>query len=278
MSAIVGLVAARPETIFEDYRRVLALGQVAPPESGDPLQMVTLDAGGDPGFSSPPWQLDGVARAWGLAPGGFQLLDLPGLCPAGRGRKTPPAPGGRMILLAVPGLETGWGVRGAVAMWAAAGGEPVADPRPGPGHLARVPRGMTGGRPAVVCDGILWGVGGGSTGKGYLERNVLLAGNDPVAVDSIALQLAGMDPARFPWLQMMQDAGLGTCEAARIEVRGHTDLLDRPFSGAQWCGPGACRNLGGISWPDLLWRLWSRKRILRRYRESAWGRLALTCQ
>ena len=277
MAAIVGLVEARPETIFDDYRRVLELGRVEPPETDDPVTLVTLAAGGDPGFGSPPWQSEGVARAWGLEKGDHRVRNLSGTCVADAGGDMLVSPGARPVLLAVPALETGWGVRNAVAMWAACRGTGVSDPRRELAALAATLQEPTALRPAVVCDAVLWGVGAGSTGRSYLVRNVLLAGDDPVAVDCIALQLAGMDPAGFPWLGKLQEAGLGTGDPSAIEVRGHVDLLAKAFAGARWCGPGGCPRRGRIAPADLIWRLMRRKRMLRQYRESAWGRLAVTC-
>ncbi len=277
MAAIVGLVEARPETIFDDYRRVLELGRVQPPASDETATLVTLAGGGDPGFGVPSWQPAGVARAWGLEQGDYRNRNLPGTCPAHVDEDMLASEDGRPVLLSVPSLEAGWGVRNAVAMWAAARGTGVSDPRRELAALTAALRQPDVPRPAVVCDGVLWGVGAGSTGRSYLVRNVLLAGEDPLAVDCLALQLAGLDPGDFPWLGKLHEEGLGTCDPSAIEIRGHAELVAKAFAGARWCGPGGCPRAGRTSPADLIWRLTRRKRMLRRYRESAWGRLAVSC-
>jgi hypothetical protein len=62
MRAVVALVEARPETIIEDYARVLELAGLAELVGGGPVTLVpqARPGGWFPGAGSPPWQLDGV--------------------------------------------------------------------------------------------------------------------------------------------------------------------------------------------------------------------------
>lgn len=62
MRAVVALVEARPETIIEDYQRVIGLANLAVSAGSDPVVLVTGGGSGPwaPGAGSPPWQLDGV--------------------------------------------------------------------------------------------------------------------------------------------------------------------------------------------------------------------------
>ena len=62
MRAIVALVEARPETIVEDYARVLGLAGLAETLGDGPVALIpqTRPGGWFPGAGSPPWQLDGV--------------------------------------------------------------------------------------------------------------------------------------------------------------------------------------------------------------------------
>lgn len=62
MRAVVALVEARPETIIEDYQRVIGLARLAAPLGREPVVLVTDGGSGPwaPGAGSPPWQLDGV--------------------------------------------------------------------------------------------------------------------------------------------------------------------------------------------------------------------------
>ncbi len=276
MPATVGIVEARPESIVDDYRRVLQLGGLEPPGEDSVLRMVTVSQGGAPGFSSPAWQAPGVRKSWDLGPGRDQVLALEGPCPSLAANACFEPDSGPLLLLTVPVLEAGWGVRGAVAAWAGACGLAAGDPRSTPQSLAAGLARQTGRCLGVVCDGVLWGIRGGTIGKDYLQRNVLLAGTDPVAVDCIALQLAGMDPADFPWLQVLQQRNLGTADPEAIVLRGDVGLLAAPFAGAPLAGPGRGGRAVSSRIQELFWRLVRRRRIFHRYRESAWGRLALS--
>jgi len=62
MRAIVALVEARPETIIEDYARVIGLAGMAELLGDGPVALVpqVRPGGWFPGAGSPPWQLDGV--------------------------------------------------------------------------------------------------------------------------------------------------------------------------------------------------------------------------
>jgi hypothetical protein len=66
MRAVVALVEARPETIIEDYQRVLELAGLADVLGDHPVALVpqTRSGGWFPGAGSPPWQLDGVLSWW----------------------------------------------------------------------------------------------------------------------------------------------------------------------------------------------------------------------
>jgi hypothetical protein len=62
MRAVVALVEARPETIIEDYHRVLELAGLGSLVSGSQVALVAQIRSGSwfPGAGSPPWQIDGV--------------------------------------------------------------------------------------------------------------------------------------------------------------------------------------------------------------------------
>lgn len=79
----------------------------------------------------------------------------------------------------------------------------------------------------AVLDGTLWHVG--PRGR-VVARHVLIAGNDPVAVDALALRLAGYGPREIPWLRQCAERGLGTADVAGMQVTGHTNLLDLDFA------------------------------------------------
>jgi hypothetical protein len=62
MRAVVALVEARPETIIEDYGRVIELAGFSGMLADSPVALVpqARPGGWFPGAGSPPWQLDGV--------------------------------------------------------------------------------------------------------------------------------------------------------------------------------------------------------------------------
>ena len=62
MRAVVALVETRPETIIEDYGRVIELAGLAEMMGDSPVTLVPQARSGGwfPGTGSPPWQLDGV--------------------------------------------------------------------------------------------------------------------------------------------------------------------------------------------------------------------------
>jgi len=113
MRAAVAIVESRPETVLDDYRRVLDLAGLAP--DGGPCRLVADGgpAGGwFPGAISPPWQLAGT------------LADLPGpteiyaLDEAGRRLRTP-EPSWRSVLAetgATLAPEESWDPRRAPAI------------------------------------------------------------------------------------------------------------------------------------------------------------------
>jgi hypothetical protein len=78
----------------------------------------------------------------------------------------------------------------------------------------------------AVIDGTLWHVG--PRGRA-VARHVVIAGDDPVAVDAIALRLAGLGPRDVPWLGVHAGRGLGAVEPAQIRLVGNTGLLDLDF-------------------------------------------------
>jgi len=73
----------------------------------------------------------------------------------------------------------------------------------------------------VVVDG-LRGMTDGPTGGTLTDppMRLILAGADPVAVDTVGALVMGYDPQSIPYLAWAAGAGLGTDDVARITVRG----------------------------------------------------------
>lgn len=281
MRTVVALVEAHPETIVEDYRRVLDLGQLKAVVGVLAPQVLaaSVTSGFVPGWGATPWQLDGTlawlgerarqTRIMNLTEAGAGLLPeaalwqdvllrhqtrsaaaeslrlrrfdshplptaLAGMLPAGVQLPVGLAEGPALLLTA-PTLRPGWGVAGACEMvqslmtrGASLGRHAsAAEVAVAAVEVARAVMPNLG----VVLDGTLWGIGSGGRGRRCVARNVLLAGTDPVAVDAVALRLAGRDPGRLSWLRLCHDRGLGRVQARDIRLVGRTDLLDLDFGG-----------------------------------------------
>jgi len=338
MQATVALVQARPETILEDYRRVMELAGLGPSNwPACPFLLAGQDrAGWFPGNGCPPWQLDGVLQALGGGPsdanfaasrqtgshsGDWQVVavdpaaggllgpargwvweevlarrgaaqslasdldrtpfhsqsPLPALTSAlPDGLSFPPSLQGRpALLLPVPRMLPGWPLAGSVALLMGLHGRlrrnlkvPLSEVRAEGIAMARELFPKLG----VVMDATMWSI---ARGNGYqaVARNVLLAGDDPVAVDATAARLAGLDPRSIPWLRLCGERNLGAVAESDIHLKGSRELLDLDFQvspdtlGTESMNPLA-RSDGG-----LLWRFWRKPMILKKHKSSPWGRL-----
>lgn len=72
----------------------------------------------------------------------------------------------------------------------------------------------------AVMDGVF--AGGGANPRNLVpqERNIILASADTVALDAVALRLAGYDPMHISYIRMAHEAGLGSGELSEIDVVG----------------------------------------------------------
>ncbi|MFT5234592.1 MAG: hypothetical protein ACI9UK_002605 [Candidatus Krumholzibacteriia bacterium] len=283
MRTVVALVETQPETIEQDYQRVMKLAKlpssVRRPTLENPLNILA-DSPGDrfePGFGVAPWQVRAMLSSLGEHVNAAQVVavSIEGVKATGHNflRKqvldhfSHPevtaeflrphrhvsqvlhpaldealASGVQLpiglahssgVLLSAPTNDTVWGLSGAVAMLPriVLGGvkiprstslsESVAE------SLAVVGEVMP--HLSAILDGTLWGVSKNEGRSLCVARNVVLAGSDPLAVDVVAMRLAGIDPQQVPWVRMCQERGLGHSRREEITVAGHTDLLDLDF-------------------------------------------------
>ncbi len=325
MRTVVALVETRPETITEDYRRVLDLAGLDSIVLAEPPQVLLASdsAGFRPGWGATPWQLNAV-----LAWLGEQARDSSVVAVDQRGAR--PVPGdtwwrdsmvqylakeagpeflrkhrhvsqllhpaldailpdgvqvpvglasGPSLLLASPALRRGWGLAGAVDMLqrlvtcgaAPRRRAPIAEVAAEALGVAREVMPDLG----VVIDGTLWGVPEGAGGRNCVARNILLAGSDPLAVDVVAMRLAGIDPLRVPWVRICMDRGFGQAHPSSVRVVGQADLLNLDFD-LQGGTFAADRGRGLTSPLGSLGRLIGRRggdKAGSGLTETAWGRL-----
>ena len=149
----------------------------------------------------------------------------------------------------------------------------------------------------AVVDGSVAGDGAGPRTMVPRQRDRLLAGADPVAVDAVGAALMGIEPLSVGYLAMAHERGLGCADLDRIEVVG--DGLDRParpfqasrslvILGDQWLRKGPLRFLEHLAlhsplffwaplasnlYHDWLWYPTVGRARIRRFRSGEWGRL-----
>ncbi len=84
--------------------------------------------------------------------------------------------------------------------------------------------------PGIFCamDGTVCGDGAGPRTMKPRIGNLLLAGGDSVAVDSVAAKIMGFDPMSIPYIRMCHEHGLGTGNPSEIEIMGE-DVSDINF-------------------------------------------------
>lgn len=72
----------------------------------------------------------------------------------------------------------------------------------------------------VVMDGTLAGNGPGPRTMFPVQKDVILAGGDSVAIDAVAAKLMGFDPMSLNYIRLAHEDGLGTGDPRDIEVVG----------------------------------------------------------
>lgn len=110
----------------------------------------------------------------------------------------------------------------------------------------------------VVCDGLV-GITNGPVGSGGTVTTInpkmacIIAGADPVAVDTIHTLAMGYNISSIPGLAQAASLGLGTSDPGKIEVRGyHVKDIRRSFPahGCGTVGDNTPPALGGLTVPD----------------------------
>jgi uncharacterized protein (DUF362 family) len=79
--------------------------------------------------------------------------------------------------------------------------------------------------PGLFCvmDGTTAGNGPGPRVMKPVEKNVMLASADQVAIDAVASKLMGFDPMTIPYIRLAHEAGLGVGKPEEIELVGDVD-------------------------------------------------------
>ena len=354
MDARVALIGATPETVLDDYRRVMELGGWRAHLSPDRDLILKLNLSWTryfPACSSQPWQVEGVVRT--LREGGFPAERLIPL--ENKTVVTNPRQGCRNNLwepvLKAYGLtfralpEEEWVVhrfREPLLKLNHIFPEGIEIPRLYLGRdILHLPTVKTHGHSITtgavknafggllkevrhyahkymhevlvdllimqreihphifaVMDGTVCGDGAGPRTMRPVNRNILLAGADSVALDATAARLMGFDPLSIPYLRMAHERGLGVADPRHIELVGEPALFDQNFGfrsrrspviwGDQMLRRGPLRFLERallhsplVVWApfasnvyhDWLWYPTVGRSIIRRHAGTPWGRL-----
>jgi hypothetical protein len=155
--------------------------------------------------------------------------------------------------------------------------------------------------PGLFCfmDGTMAGNGSGPRIMRPVQKDVLLASADQVAVDAVAAKLMGFDPMSIRYIALAHEAGLGVGRPDEIELVGDLDAARESWgfevgfcfhqfaAWVTWFGPTRflqnvltrppilyLGNFYSYFYHDVLhWRFKERRVYERWLRESAWGRL-----
>jgi len=80
----------------------------------------------------------------------------------------------------------------------------------------------------AIMDGTTAGTGAGPRMIEPVEKNVILASSDQVAIDAVAAKLMGFDPLDIRYIRLAHEQGLGTGDPRQIEVVGD-DISDQSW-------------------------------------------------
>lgn len=215
---VVALVRTSPGTVIADYNRLLGLILPPPIPNAEALLIAAIERQFPfPAQSTPPWQLDGIARALRSQAYGQLHLHLTHPDPFDRHALQPIAHD--LALEQISAIER-------VSTMAVF----MSTLRRGPGVAYR---GSTRLALAYARHRATLAVIDGTTvGNGPLHQasqpeigNILIASRDPVAADAVAVTLLGLNPfVDVAHLRVAHDCGIGTADLEQIQLLGDVDL------------------------------------------------------
>jgi uncharacterized protein (DUF362 family) len=151
----------------------------------------------------------------------------------------------------------------------------------------------------AIMDGTIAGNGPGPRTMVPVQKDVLLASGDQVAIDAVAAAMMGFDPMSLPYIRLAHERGLGCGDVRAIEIVGDEDAaaerwgfyVGHNFASrvgtALWFSPFKAIQrlffhtplvnvfiLASYLYHDFVWWPLKGKRIQARVRrETGWGRL-----
>lgn len=92
----------------------------------------------------------------------------------------------------------------------------------------------------TLIDGIIGMEGNGPTNGTPAHSNVLIASEDPLAAEVVAIAVMGFDAQKFDYIHMAYEAGFGQKDLAQIEIIGEAiESVKRPFQTSYYTGRSA---------------------------------------
>ena len=152
----------------------------------------------------------------------------------------------------------------------------------------------------AIVDGTVAGDGGGPRCMVPKIKNVIMAGYDQVAVDTVAASMMGFKPLKLPFIKLAHDEGLGCGDIDQIEIIADDDIdykkVDWGFKvkrsiviwGDQMVRKGRLKflepllhtflfNFGPVMlskiYHDLYWINTTGKKRIEEYNKTKWGKL-----
>lgn len=71
-----------------------------------------------------------------------------------------------------------------------------------------------------IMDGVIVGSGPGPRAMKWHQKDLILASDDLVALDSTAARIMGFEPLKLEYLKLSQERKLGTANSRKIEIMG----------------------------------------------------------
>jgi len=104
----------------------------------------------------------------------------------------------------------------------------------------------------TVMDGTLCGNGPGPRTMIPVEKSLVLAGSDSVAIDAVAAKIMGFNPMGIDYIRMAHEDGLGVGNTSEIEVKG-ADIREMNFGFR--VGDNFASRFGNLFWFSPLKRI-----------------------
>jgi uncharacterized protein (DUF362 family) len=98
----------------------------------------------------------------------------------------------------------------------------------------------------AVMDGTTAGDGPGPRTMRPVQKDIMLASDDQVAIDAVAARMMGFDPMSLPYIKLADEDGLGHGRPENIEIVGDTQLAEQRWGFS--VGDNGASMIGDLMW------------------------------